>query len=77
MGKAIRARRLALDLTMQELADRAQLSFNTVVTLEHGKALPSMKSLDAVAVALGMTSTALLRGVYPWDGGEPPPTSEG
>ena len=44
----------------------------SIVSIELGRAMPSMKSLDVVAVALDTTATRLLHGVYPWDGGEPP-----
>ena len=57
---------------MREVSVMAELSFNTIVSIEQGRRLPSLEALDAIAVALDTTARTLLRGVFPWDGGEPP-----
>ena len=72
LGVAIRARREEVGLTRRELAERTGLSFGTIHHVEIGRRLPSLDSLDAVALGLGTTARSLLKGVYPWDGGEPP-----
>ncbi len=51
---AIRARRRALGLTQQELANRAGLSLRTVVAIEHGEANPRLSVLRACLDALGL-----------------------
>ena len=71
LGRAVRRRRTEQGLTMRALAERANLNFNTVVSIELGRALPSLRSLDAIATALDTTSTHLLRGVFPWDASRP------
>lgn len=71
LGRSIRRRRNQQDITIRALAERSGLNFNTVVSIELGRALPSLKSLDAIATALDTTSTQLLHAVFPWDGGEP------
>lgn len=72
LGQSIRRRRTELDLTIRQLSERCGMNFNSIVSIELGRAMPSMKSLDVVAVALDTTATRLLHGVFPWDGGEPP-----
>lgn len=73
LGAVIRAQREELGLTRKELAERTGLSFGTVHHIEIGRRLPSLDSLDALAVGLGTTARALLKDVYPWDAGTPPP----
>ena len=72
LGQEIRARRNGLGLTMQQLADVVGLSFDTIYSLERGRMLPSLPTLDAVAVALGTSAVDLLRDVFPWNGQEAP-----
>lgn len=74
LGRSIRRRRNEQGITIRSLAERVGLNFHSVVSIELGKALPSLRSLDAIATALDTTSTQLLRGVFPWDGGEPTST---
>jgi transcriptional regulator with XRE-family HTH domain len=71
LGRSIRRRRTELGLTMRVLAERADMNFNSIVSLELGRAMPSLRSLDVIASALETTSTQLLHDVFPWDGGEP------
>ncbi|MEI7548498.1 MAG: helix-turn-helix transcriptional regulator, partial [Actinomycetota bacterium] len=53
LGTAIRGLRLAVGLTMVELADRAGLSQPFLSQIENGRARPSMQSLYRIATALG------------------------
>lgn len=52
IGSLLKARRLELGLTLQELADRAELSAAFLSQAERGKATPSIVSLINIAKAL-------------------------
>jgi transcriptional regulator with XRE-family HTH domain len=52
IGSLLKARRRALGLTLQELADRAELSAAFLSQAERGKATPSIVSLINIARAL-------------------------
>lgn len=60
LGGAIRARRRGLGMTLVEMAAGAGLSHPFLSQLERGLARPSMRSLTAIADALGTTAQALL-----------------
>ena len=60
LGSQIRARRRGLGLTLVEIAERSGLSQPFLSQVERGSALPSMRSLNSIAVALGTTGPALL-----------------
>ncbi|WP_432827732.1 helix-turn-helix domain-containing protein [Dactylosporangium sp. CA-092794] len=60
LGGTIRARRHGLGLTLVDLAGRAGLSHPFLSQVERGVARPSMRSLTALAAALGTTAQALL-----------------
>jgi len=48
----IRTLRRHLDLTLEKLAKRANLTYSTVASIETNKTFPSLKTLDAVASVL-------------------------
>lgn len=54
VGPTIRARRKELGMTMQELADRCELSGAFISLVERGKSNFSLVSLQAIAEALGV-----------------------
>jgi len=60
LGSQIRVRRRRLGLTLVELAGKSGLSQPFLSQVERGAALPSMRSLNAIAAALGTTGPALL-----------------
>jgi transcriptional regulator with XRE-family HTH domain len=60
LGGAIRARRRLLGMTLVEVAGSAGLSHPFLSQLERGLARPSMRSLTAIAAALGTTAQALM-----------------
>ena len=60
MGTRIRRLRKAKDLSQAELAKRARLTRVYVTRLEAGKQNPSLRSISALAKALGVRVTALL-----------------
>jgi transcriptional regulator with XRE-family HTH domain len=53
MGDALRARRVALDLTQKGLAERANVTTRTIHNLENGQPI-SLNTLIDVARALGL-----------------------
>ncbi len=59
LGEAIRARRLAGELTLVALAERSGLSQPFLSQVENGRATPSMESLYRIASALGTTPQGL------------------
>lgn len=61
LGSRLRARRTALDLTLAEVAERAQLSLPYVSNLERGRGNPTIDALRQLASAL-QTSLADLLG---------------
>lgn len=59
-ARALRARRRALGLTEEELAHRAGLSMRYVSLLESRRHQPTLATLRALGVGLGMTMTELI-----------------
>ena len=58
--RIMRVLRRRLNLTLQELADRAGVTYPTVASVETSKTLPSLKTLDALAGALLVSTSDLL-----------------
>ncbi len=58
--RIIRVLRRRLSLTLQALAGRAGLTYPTVESIETNKTLPSLKTLDALAGALQISTSNLL-----------------
>ncbi|MBZ0234417.1 MAG: helix-turn-helix domain-containing protein [Deltaproteobacteria bacterium] len=54
MGKAIRAARKAKQLTLEELAERAHLSPQHLLDIEHGRTNVTLASLAGIARGLGV-----------------------
>lgn len=54
IGKSIKARRKALRVTQQQLAQLADVSVNTLYKIERGQANPTLETLDGIADVLGM-----------------------
>jgi transcriptional regulator with XRE-family HTH domain len=54
LGAAIRARRTDLDLTQQQLADRAGIAVHSVHTIERGNGNPTFRALLSCLAALGL-----------------------
>ena len=61
---------------MQQLAESSGLSFDTIYSLERGRKLPSLPTLDAVSTALGTSAVDLLRDVFPWNGQTAPDSAD-
>ena len=60
VGNSIAARRRLLDLTQQEVADRAGVSQKYISALERGERIPNLDTLDQIAGALGVPIRDLL-----------------
>jgi transcriptional regulator with XRE-family HTH domain len=60
VAEQVRARRLALDLSQRELAERAHLPVEAISRLERGQGNPTLGTLVAVAKALGADVHELL-----------------
>ncbi len=58
--RIIRVLRRRLSLTLQALAGRSGLTYPTVESIETNKTLPSLKTLDALAGALQISTSHLL-----------------
>jgi transcriptional regulator with XRE-family HTH domain len=62
VGERIRERRLALNLSVRELARRLRLSPSLISQIERGKATPSVGTLYAVTSELGLSMGTLFAG---------------
>jgi len=60
LGMRIRELRTTRSLTVQQLADRAQISRRLMTQIEHGQANPSLVTVTRIARQLGTEFTALL-----------------
>ena len=61
IGKKIRQGRNALKLTMEELAELAEISPSYMGLLERGERKPSLGTLNKIAFVLGTTADEILR----------------
>jgi transcriptional regulator with XRE-family HTH domain/quercetin dioxygenase-like cupin family protein len=62
VGERLRERRLALNLSVRELARRLSLSPSLISQIERGKATPSVGTLYAVTSELGLSMGTLFAG---------------
>jgi len=60
LGKRIREERLALRLTLENLAEKIDKSINFVGQIERGEGRPSVETLVDIANALGTTIDSLM-----------------
>lgn len=60
LGRRVRDRREAANLTQASLAERAGLSVNYVSAVERGAKVPSLPALEDLARALGVAPGTLL-----------------
>ncbi|MBC1239997.1 helix-turn-helix domain-containing protein [Nostoc sp. 2RC] len=59
-GKAVRKRRREMDLSQEDLAERAELHRTYVSTLERGLVNPTLETIEKVAAALEISISDLL-----------------
>ena len=78
LGALLRAQRIAADLSLRELSERASVSNAYLSQLERGLHEPSLSVLRAIASALGMSLGPLLTraGLLESGEGEEPPPRE-
>ncbi len=62
-GGTVRRRRKALGLSLEKLAERADLSPNYLGTIENGRRDPSLSTVEKIADALGAAPGELLGGI--------------
>jgi transcriptional regulator with XRE-family HTH domain len=62
LGARVAARRRALGLTQEELAERANVNLKTVQGLEQGRTEPELRSMRQIARVLDTTIDALVDG---------------
>ena len=63
LGRAVRARRLAVGISQEELAGRCQLDRTFVSEVDRGLRNPSLSSLLRIAVGLGLPLATLIADV--------------
>jgi transcriptional regulator with XRE-family HTH domain len=63
VGKAIRRRRLALGLSQEKLAEKAELHWTYIGGIERGERNVSLMNIVRIAAALGVTASDLLKEV--------------
>lgn len=61
LGARIRAYRKALNMTQEELAEKAEISLSFLGHLERGARQPSLETLVTLANALGASTDSLLQ----------------
>ncbi|MEQ1707573.1 MAG: helix-turn-helix transcriptional regulator [Terricaulis sp.] len=62
-GTHTQARRKALSLTQAQLADKVDLSVDTIGQIERGKIAPSFETIEALTEALGIHASELFGGL--------------
>lgn len=61
LGQAIRKHRERLDLTQEELAEKAELHRTYLADIERGARNPSLETLRRIALGLGISLSELLK----------------
>ena len=62
-GREVRRRRKALELTLEQLAERSGLTPNYIGTVENGRRDPSLSTIGALARGLGVPTGELIGGI--------------
>lgn len=62
-GKRVREKRAALGLSQEAFADKAQLDRTYISGIERGKRNVSLRNIQAIAKALGISIAELMEGV--------------
>lgn len=70
VGNRIRTARRSLKLSQPELAKRAKVTQSTISDLENDKKSTSAENMEAIAQALGVSSSYLLTGKQSFANGE-------
>lgn len=64
IGKRIREARKTVGLTQAMLGEKSGLATSTICDIEKGRSKPSLKSLERIAIALGVTPSFFLSTDY-------------
>lgn len=62
-GQTVRKRRMALDLTQEILAERAELHRTYIADIERGVRNVSLRNVEKLARALGISVSSLCAGI--------------
>lgn len=62
-GKALRLKRLELGLSQEELAEKAEMHFTYVISVERGERNISLENIAKLAKALGCSIQKLVEGL--------------
>lgn len=62
-GEQVMLRRRRLEMSQEELAERAHLSRNAISEIERGRTNPSLTTICVLAVALGTSPASLFEGL--------------
>jgi transcriptional regulator with XRE-family HTH domain len=62
-GREVRRRRLALGITLEQLAERAKLTPNYIGSIEAGQRDPSLSTVLGLAKGLGVAPGEMLGGI--------------
>jgi transcriptional regulator with XRE-family HTH domain len=62
VSKNLKSRRLRAKLSQEALAQRASLSTSYISMLERGQRSPPLKTIESLALVLGVRPVELLRG---------------
>lgn len=64
ISSIIKARRTVLGISQEDLAEMSGVSIATIKTIETGKANPSLRTLESLAVILGLELSLKVRNTY-------------
>jgi transcriptional regulator with XRE-family HTH domain len=68
LGERLRTLRGQADLTLAQVADRAELSVSYIADIEHDRRVPRLDALQRIAAVFEQDAVTLLGGVTPYDG---------
>jgi transcriptional regulator with XRE-family HTH domain len=74
VGRRIRRRRRAIDMTQERLAERAGIHRTEITLIESGRRMPLTYTLIKLAAGLGVSVDQLVAGIE-WEPAEGPPDS--
>jgi len=67
LGERLRTLRGQADLTLAQVADRAELSVSYIADIEHDHPVPRLDALQRIAAVFDRDAVTVLKGVSPDD----------
>jgi transcriptional regulator with XRE-family HTH domain len=67
LGERLRTLRGQADLTLAQVADRAELSVSYIADIEHDRRVPRLDALQRIAAVFDQDAVTVLGGVAPYD----------